>query len=396
MKRQIASDMTERQLQFRVGLFVVLAMGVGAGLLVQFSDLKDYWLKTYQIAVHFDEVPGLHAGCPVRQNGIGIGVVDELVLDESEGGVLVILNIFENRNLRSDTTATLSRSLFGDASINFSSGKSQEFLQPRSRLKGQQANDPMVAIERLEKTVGATLNSFVTTSDEWKRVGKNLNGLMETNRGTLDQVIERSALTLDQFNETLQGASQTFAEASSTLRSVSSTLTHANSLLADPQLQQNLRQTAASLPLIAEETRQTIMAARASMAKVTENLDTIQQATLPLAQESDVIARKLSGSLIQLETLLTELNRFSQVLNDKNGTVQKLASDPQLYQNLNRSAAALTVLFDNLNPAMKDLRVFADKVARHPEILGISGAMRGSTGLKEASEVQQTGYSTQR
>ncbi len=386
--------MTERQLQFRVGLLVVIAICVGAGLIIQFSEFREFWNRTYQIAVHFDEVPGLHVGSPVKQNGILIGSVEEMVIDNEQGGVLVVLDIYESQKIRSDSIPELSRSLFGDASISFSNGKSPNHMPPQTKVNGITASDPMVAIERLERTVGQTLTSFVATSQEWKKVGENLNKLVETNRGNLSDVIERTALALDRFNSTMETASITFADAGGTLRQASITLTQANNLMADPQLQRDLRQTAAALPLIAEETRQTIAAARMSMAKVTENLDTIQQATLPLAQESGVISRKLSGSLIQLESLLTELNQFSQLLNEKDGTIQKLASDPQLYQNLNRSAASLTVLFDNLTPALRDLRVFADKVARHPEILGVSGAMRGSSGIKDANDVQQTGFTT--
>jgi phospholipid/cholesterol/gamma-HCH transport system substrate-binding protein len=385
--------MTERQLQFRVGLFVVLAMGVGAALIIQFSEFKDLWQKTYQLALHFDDVPGLHVGSPVKQNGIMIGNVGELVLDEEHGGVLVIVNIYDSHRLRADSVPMMSRSLFGDARIDFTAGKSKEEMPARSRLKGSAAVDPMVAIERLERTVADTLHSFESTSLEWKLVGQNVNRLVETNRGNLGDVIERTAVALDQFNATMEGASGTFAEVGQTLKVASSTLTNANNLLSDPQLQLNLRQTAASLPLIAEETRQTISAARQSMAKVTQNLETIQQATLPLAQESDVIAKRLSGSLIQLESLLTELNTFSQVLNSKDGAARKFVTDPQLFQNLNRSAASLAVLFENLNPAIKDLRIFADRVARHPEILGVSGAVRGSSGIKESSEIQQSGFS---
>lgn len=370
------------------------AMAIGAALIIQFSEFRELWQSTYQIAIHFDEVPGLHRGSPVKQNGLPIGTVDSLIIDEEEGGVLVVVDIFESHQLRSDSTPMLSRSLFGDGIISFSAGKSPEYLPPMARIKGSIASDPMAAVERLEKTVGQTLQSFVATSHEWHLVGRNINSLLDTNRGHLDDVVERTAEALDRFNSTMEIASRTFADAGGTLRNASLTLSNANALLADPQLQRDLRQTAASLPLIAEETRQTIAAARASMAKVAENLDTIQQATMPLAQESDVITRKLSGSLIQLESLLMELNQFSKLLNSEDGTIQKLASDPTLYQNLNRSASSLNVLFDNLNPALRDFRIFADRVARHPEILGISGAMRGSSGLKETSEVQQAGFST--
>jgi phospholipid/cholesterol/gamma-HCH transport system substrate-binding protein len=31
---------------------------------------------------------------------------------------------------------------------------------------------------------------------------------------------------------------------------------------------------------------------------------------------------------------------------------------------------------------VRDLKIFSDKVARHPEIIGVGGALRGSSGLK--------------
>lgn len=384
--------MNERQLQFRVGLFVVLALAVGAVLIFQFSELKNTWRKTYPLAVHFDEIPGLHLGSPVKQNGIIIGNVKEIVLDEEAGGVLVILNIFGDYQLRSDARPHVSRSLFGDSKIEFSAGRSTQFIPPRSRLQGLASSDPMQAIERLEQSVSTTLASFEATSREWQEVARNVNNLMDTNRGNLQDVVERAAASLDTFQGTMTTVSETFADAGKTLKIASQTLSNANTLLADPELQGNLRKTAAELPRLTEEARLTIASARSAVEQINANLETIQKATLPLAEESNTIVRKLSGSLVQLESLLTELNQFSQVVNSKDGTLMKFASDPALYRNLERSATALTVLLENAHPVLRDLRIFTDKVARHPELLGISGAMRGSTGLKEDSEIQQTGF----
>jgi phospholipid/cholesterol/gamma-HCH transport system substrate-binding protein len=102
---------------------------------------------------------------------------------------------------------------------------------------------------------------------------------------------------------------------------------------------------------------------------------------------------KLDHSLGQLDSLLTELNTFSQIVNSKNGTIQKFASDPALYENMNRSAASMAVVLRNLEPILADVRVFSDKVARHPELLGVSGALKGSSGIKDAksNDVQQAG-----
>ncbi len=382
--------MNERQLQFRVGLFVLAAMGVCAALILQFSDLKNMWRPTYPLAIHFEEIPGLQLGSPVKQNGITIGAVDEIVLDEEAGGVLVIVNIFENHRLRSDARPHVSRSLFGDSKIEFSAGRSTQFIPPKSRLHGRAASDPIQAIERIEETMQTTLASFEATSREWQQVARNVNSLVETNRGNLGDVIAKAVDSLDTFHSTMLVASKAFSDAGDTLKAASLTLSNANQLLSDPEMQANLRKTAAELPQIAEETRVTIAAARAAIEQIGTNLDTIQKATAPLAEESDVIVRKLSGSLIQLESLLTELNHFSQALNTKEGTLQKFASDPALYRNLERSSAALTVLLENAEPILNDLRLFTDKVARHPELLGISGAMRGSSGVKDI-EIQPAG-----
>jgi phospholipid/cholesterol/gamma-HCH transport system substrate-binding protein len=61
--------------------------------------------------------------------------------------------------------------------------------------------------------------------------------------------------------------------------------------------------------------------------------------------------------------------------------------------NLDRSAQSAALLLHNLEPIIRDLRVFSDKVARHPELIGVSGVLRGSSGLKypEEAEPQRAG-----
>ena len=385
--------MTERQLQFRVGLFVVLAMFVGAVLIIQFSELRSLWKETYALAIHFEEAPGIQPGSPVKQNGITIGAVQDVALDDTEGGVLVVVKILAEYRLRLDAQPSLSQSLFGDSKISFTSGKSSDVIPPNSRLNGIAAVDPMEIVQRLENTVNQSLGSFVETSHQWQLVGRNLNQLMQTQQGPLDEVIEQTAISLTTFNQTMQAATTTFAHAGRTLETASATLANINLLLADPQLQGDMRRTVAALPKIAEETELTIRTARASIQQVSRNLDTINAATAPLAEQSDVIVRKLAGSLIQLESLLGELNQFSQVLNSEQGSLQEFVSDPALYQNLSRSTLALNVLLQNLEPILRDARIFSDKIARHPELLGVSGAMRGSSGIKEPDGVQPAGYS---
>jgi phospholipid/cholesterol/gamma-HCH transport system substrate-binding protein len=73
-------------------------------------------------------------------------------------------------------------------------------------------------------------------------------------------------------------------------------------------------------------------------------------------------------------------------VNSEDGSINRFARDPELYENLNSSAESLNLLVRSLEPILKDVRVFSDKVARHPELLGVSGAMKGSSGIKEPDE----------
>jgi hypothetical protein len=44
----------------------------------------------------------------------------------------------------------------------------------------------------------------------------------------------------------------------------------------------------------------------------------------------------------------------------------------------------VTRLIPRLDRVLKDMEVFADKLARHPESLGLGGLVRPSAGLKDA------------
>ena len=57
---------------------------------------------------------------------------------------------------------------------------------------------------------------------------------------------------------------------------------------------------------------------------------------------------------------------------------------PSLYQNLSDTTLMLTRLMPRVERILRDVEVFADKIARHPESLGLRGAVSPDSGLKEA------------
>jgi phospholipid/cholesterol/gamma-HCH transport system substrate-binding protein len=353
------------------------------GLMVRFGDLRTLWEETYALAIQFDSAPGVQPGTPVRVNGITIGRVRRVLLDDAEPGVLVVVDIESSYKLRTDSEPTLVVSLFGDAVVEFSAGASGDSIPPNKRLKGTTPEDPMRAVARMEQRLEQVVASFQATSHEWQQVGHNLNGLLETERGSLEEVIEKTAKSLDEFAMTMQSGRQM--------------VENANRLVADPEVQARLKETIDALPELVRETRETIAAAKMSVQrasesldKVNQNLDNVQAATAPLAEQSRVLVTRLDGGLIELESLLTELNGFAKMVNQEDGTLHRFVADPALYDNLNRSASSLSVMLTNLEPTLRDVRIFADKVARHPEVLGVRGAISGSSGVKEATDYPRT------
>ncbi|QDT41484.1 mce related protein [Gimesia alba] len=375
--------MTDRQIQFRVGLFVISAMITGAAMIFQFGQLETLWKKKYTIAMRFESISGVHRGTPVVRHGIRIGEVSKIITSDSKPGVLLLVAISETQHLRKDASPQIVSSIMGDSKIVITPGKSTNFIQPGERLIGQASSDPMEVVFRMEKQVSTTLEAFTSTSKEWEKLAGNMNRLMETKEGNLDVVIERAATSLEEF--------------SLAMRKMNQMMGSVNQLVADPKQQENLKRTIAAMPAMIESTHRTIASVEVAVKKAGENLDNLSQVTDPLAKHSQSMIVKLDRSLSRLDAIMAEMNSFTRALNSGDGSLKKFMSDPELYRNMNRSASSLTVLLNNLEPIARDIRIFSDKIARHPEILGVGGAMKGSSGLKEptekSSQIKQSGFS---
>ena len=374
--------MSERQLQFRVGLFVIVATVIGVGLTFQFGKLERYLQPRYLLAIHFAEISGIQPGTPVRQSGIPIGVVKDVTIDRGQGKVFVLVEIRSDHKISRDSHAQIVTSLLGEAHIEFTLGVSADYYAQGDVLEGQMPQDPFAVVQRLESRLDNTLKVFEQTSQEWKSVGHNLNTLIMTERGSLDQMIEQAATALNGLTVTMQKAS--------------TTLDTANRIVADPQLQRSIKQSMTALPRmmqqteeLIQETKQTIAATKTAVNTLSDTMENLRVATQPLANHSNQLVTKFDLGMNQLNHTLAQLDKFSTQLNEGDGSLQRLATDPQLYRNLQLSSASLASLLSNLEPIVQDMRVFSDKIARHPELLGVSGYLRGSNGLKGTPQTIQ-------
>ncbi|MEM7812394.1 MAG: MlaD family protein [Planctomycetota bacterium] len=392
--------MNDRRLEFRVGLLTVAAIGVAMALTVAFGRLDTLFGETYAIAVHYPQAPGVVPGVPVRKNGVTVGSVREIRFDDEQGGVVAVLSIRADVRFRSDAEAVLTRTLLGDSSIDFVPGAADTFLTDGTRIEGTSPADPFALVGKLERRIEGALGTLEETARSWTTVAVTANTLIEDKRPDVDRILGQTSDALVAFRDTAADVRGMIADF--------------DSLVADPETRAALKQTLLGLPKLVDETRGAVHAARATVARVEQAVGSVdglvgdardavtginrtvavaertvtnfETMSRPLAARAGPIAAKLDATLAHLEVFGRQIATFSELLNEGDGTAQRLVRDPQLYRNLNNSAESLAILLANIQPVIADLRVFSDKIARHPELIGVRGVVRGSDGTKSANE----------
>jgi len=369
--------MDERKQEFRVGLMAVIALAAAVVMVFRFGEIGNRWKTGTRISIVLPSAGGLYPETSVRMSGIRIGHVESMQLVAEGRGVMVQVLIDKDYTFRDDSTAQVTQSLLGDGSIEIIPGADGQPITEGTRIAGRAVSDPLQVVARLEQRVSATLTSFEQTGREFGRLGSNLNRLLETSGPDGVNTIERSAVALEQFTSTMKAAEET--------------LSAAGSLISDPNYQRQLQATLTALPQLLNDTRGTVQAVNQVVRQLDTTVSNINTATTPLAQHSHTMIKRLNQSLSNIETMTGELAVVSKAMNQNDGTIRKLLTDPSVYRNLNSTSASLAVLLQNLQPVLADLQVFSDKVARHPELLGLRGVVRGSDGTKDA-EITPASY----
>ena len=85
------------------------------------------------------------------------------------------------------------------------------------------------------------------------------------------------------------------------------------------------------------------------------------------------IIKNFEDTSLRMSQFATSMNDTSRLFSQENGTFRRLMADPQLYNNVNDAVVNFNKSMARFDRVMQDLSVFSDKIARHPELLGVSG-----------------------
>ena len=120
-----------------------------------------------------------------------------------------------------------------------------------------------------------------------------------------------------------------------------------------------------------------------TFASLNKDMEDIRGLTEPLGKSGPNLVKKLDASMDNLAELSSNILRFSQELNDPQGSLGALLHDKELYQHVNHVAKNFDELSRDLKPILNNVAIFTDKIARHPGDLGVRGALKKDLGLKD-------------
>jgi phospholipid/cholesterol/gamma-HCH transport system substrate-binding protein len=382
--------MNERVMKFRVGVMVLATVIITAILILLFDGFPIIPGEgPYKIYIVFPMAPNIAPGTPVRVSGILIGRVAKVEFAEDEGlqvdsGVIVTVEIDANRKLRRNQVPVIGKTLLGDSFIEFIPSSAprpapetlpikhtalkppeprpdQKPLQPGEMIIGKVQPDPLQSLGNLEGGLSAAVQSVAKTSDEIGLLTRRVNDILRNNDEQIIRIVGKTEATLDQ----LQTA-----------------VANVNGLIGGPEIRENIQKAAADLPRVLNDVSGALGSMRQTFEAADRNLQNVEGLTKPLGEKGAKLIETVDRAANQLDTVLAELTTFSKSLNSPEGTIGQLLNDPTLYQQINEAATNINQLSYELKPIIKDARAFTDKVSRHPELLGVRGALRPSSGIK--------------
>ncbi|WP_145238995.1 MlaD family protein [Urbifossiella limnaea] len=146
----------------------------------------------------------------------------------------------------------------------------------------------------------------------------------------------------------------------------------------------NILKVSGGLQAVLDETEKTIRNFDTRTSAVPDAITELRGVVRPFAARSEALTKDVAETAASLNAVLTDVRGVVQAFARENGTAQRLLTDPTLFNNVDAAAASLARVLARAERIAGDLEVFADKVARRPELIGVGGAVRPSSGLKDS------------
>ncbi len=361
--------MNERVMQFRIGMFVIVAGLVLTMLIVWFGESPSLFQDRTYVTVRYPEAPGVSAGIPVRKSGIRVGEVVSVEFDDPKNpdGVLVTMALERKYPIKTGTIPRIGRALIGDVSIDLTPATGldplksyptiEEAQAARPFLEGALAPDPSNALV----VATATLETINRAAEEIAVVAEkaqDIDSLLATWKGTGDRI----GTAVEDIDRLVRENESEIRPAIAGIRQFAD---RANAVL-DPETQAQFKAAIARID--------------SASTRLDEGLADLQPMLHDLGSGvGDRPATNIGWTAYRLNRSLSEIGLLTQtlarsdgqggVLLNPEGSLQRLVLRPDLHDNLNQMASQVSDFFANGKLLLRNLNVFADKVAKDPGVM---------------------------
>ncbi len=369
----------ETRFAYRVGIVVICAAIILAILIMIFGE---GWKSQYTITVKTATAPNVTKNTPVRRNGIRIGRVADV--KNQERFVELTLKIDSGESIFANEVCEIgTASLLGDAVIDFMPGRD---LTPGAALPDNgEVTEDKVVIERspvemidvvmeLESQVENTLSSIQKASDNVAIAAQKADDII----GGLQNAVSSEGSGIQEFLEDSRVLS---AKAKVAIDNFNALMINFLEIADDPEIKRSLVEAVSKLPDVVDEIKFTINSFQGVSGRAEENLTNLTSFTEALGEQGPEVILALNNNLAKLDSFLNDIGSFADGGNSQ-GTIGKLLTDPELYNNLNETvrnareiSRQLKPIIIQLQPLMNDVRYAVDGIARDPGQLGVRGAL---------------------
>lgn len=325
---------------FLTGLTALAALAGIVGLLIFFGEITPQLIqKEYEFQMRVANAGGLDDTSPVLLNGVKVGQVKSAsVTDGREGlgiGAVLRVGIKPGVSIPKAAKISVDKGFVGGASLEFTTrglttAQAADPIQEGDIIDG---GSPETLMDSIRSMVQGPAQQFSDTAkkindlaEEWTRVGRQVN----------DLVAPRTLAEVDSGKP---------ANVSSSLARLDSAFLKADNWLNDADLKErvesilskadNVMQQATDLTSTWKQTGE-------SITRIAQDVsDKASKATEDISTGAQDLFAKAKESLSKVQTAGEELSGMIERVNQGQGTVGQLVTNPQLYQNLDAATVKL-------------------------------------------------------
>lgn len=386
--------MNERTMKLRLGAAVVLSIVIIIIFLTALGSREKFSISSYTIKIQLVDAPNVVEYTPIYQSGILIGRVSKVELISGKG-VLVTARIFNDHKLYHDQECHLTSTLLGDASLRMITlPKDAEGYHPHTEIKpgeliyGQTMIDPTMLVAQMQEKLTVAIDDVTDAASVMTQVATTTNEMLEENRANVKDIMtnarnitSHSSTIVENFSKILDDEFCTNIQTSVTnLREISENLP--NTMSKVDQTLDDMRSTIqlsnSTITSISERMGTTLDSVETLVGSMNSSVENIQKITEPFADEN--VTKKW---IANTTNILRNMDAFTETLNRKDSTLGLLLYDRAMYDKMNQTMSLVSDLPRKLDPILFNAQVLTEKLAQHPEMLGLRGALKKDSGTSQ-------------